>query len=281
MLNLNRLFSLFQSFTIHGVETSGLSAKDVVSSFPQFRPESAGSDDQRAKLTIFAINNIFSILACGTAHYQKDLSLSDLSIEDLPFRKGKEVEDKLSQSLVQHGSDKSTGKHYHMVYSSLFEDPSLVESVLEVGLGSNNPHVVSNMGPCGIPGASLRAFRDFFTTAHIYGADIDRQILFQESRISTFYVDQLEENTLHDLDKYLPEKIDLLIDDGLHSPASNLITFFYFSHKVSVGGWIVIEDISSSTKPIWQLVSSLLPKSFRCYWLKDTSDSLFLAHRVE
>ena len=40
------------------------------------------------------------------------------------------------------------------------------------------------------PGASLRAWRDYFVKADIYGADIDKKILFNENKIKNFYVDQ-------------------------------------------------------------------------------------------
>jgi hypothetical protein len=36
-------------------------------------------------------------------------------------------------------------------------------------------------------GGSLRAFREFFPNARIIGLDIDREALFQEGRISTFF----------------------------------------------------------------------------------------------
>ena len=39
----------------------------------------------------------------------------------------------------------------------------------------------------GKPGASLRAWRDYFENALIYGADIDKNILFKENRINTFF----------------------------------------------------------------------------------------------
>ena len=53
------------------------------------------------------------------------------------------------------------------------------------------------MGKYGKPGASVKAFRDFFSNANIYGADIDKEILFKEHKISTFYVDQTNINTLN------------------------------------------------------------------------------------
>ena len=48
----------------------------------------------------------------------------------------------------------------------------------------------------GKPGASLRVWRDFFPNAKIYGGDIDKETLFIEDRISTYYVDQFENSTI-------------------------------------------------------------------------------------
>ena len=42
------------------------------------------------------------------------------------------------------------------------------------------------------PGASLKAFRDFFEKSKVYGADIDRKILFKDKRILTEYVDRTD-----------------------------------------------------------------------------------------
>ena len=42
------------------------------------------------------------------------------------------------------------------------------------------------------PGASLRAWRDFFPNATILGADLDREVLFEEERITTGYMDQTD-----------------------------------------------------------------------------------------
>ena len=69
---------------------------------------------------------------------------------------------------------------------SLFsQKKNSVTNIFEIGLGSINTKIVSNMGKFGKPGASLRAFRDFCPNAIIYGADIDQSILFKEERIKT------------------------------------------------------------------------------------------------
>jgi hypothetical protein len=41
----------------------------------------------------------------------------------------------------------------------------------------------------GKPGASLYVWRDFFPNAYIFGADIDKEVLFNDKRITTGYID--------------------------------------------------------------------------------------------
>lgn len=118
-------------------------------------------------------------------------------------------------------------------------------NVFECGIGTNNPSVPSNMGANGIPGASLRVWRDYFPGAHIYGADIDRSILFKEDRISTFYCDQLDSKSISDMWEEISASIefDLMIDDGLHTFEAGT-TFFENSYwKLKSGGFYIVEDV--------------------------------------
>ena len=57
------------------------------------------------------------------------------------------------------------------------------------------------MGKLGKPGASVKAFRDFFPEAKIFGADIDKEILFKDKRINTYHVDQTDLKSLKTLQK--------------------------------------------------------------------------------
>ena len=97
-----------------------------------------------------------------------------------------------------------------------------VKKILEIGLGTDNVNLLSNMGINGKPGASLRAFRDFFKNSKIYGADIDKNILFDDLKIKTSYVDQTSEISIRKLFKKFGSNFDLIIDDGMHSPSANL-----------------------------------------------------------
>jgi len=105
---------------------------------------------------------------------------------------------KLGQLFDYYGSNKNSHHFYTPYYADLLAQTCRNENVcvLEIGLGSNNTDTPSNMEKAGKPGASLRAFRDFCPEAQIFGADIDRRILFEEERIRTTWVDQLDPDTL-------------------------------------------------------------------------------------
>jgi len=90
--------------------------------------------------------------------------------------------------------------------------------VFECGIGTYSVDIPSNMGTNGMPGASLYAWRDYFPNAQIYGADIDRKILFTADRIKTFWVDQLSKESITSLWAEVGETdFDIILDDGLHT----------------------------------------------------------------
>jgi len=119
-----------------------------------------------------------------------------------------------------------------------------VKLVFECGLGTNNPNLQSNMTVNGIPGASLRVWRDYFKNAQIYGADIDKDILFQEDRIKTYYVDQLNTRSIEIMWKEIGiQNFDIIIDDGLHTTDANINLFVNSFNKLKKNGIYIIEDV--------------------------------------
>jgi len=128
---------------------------------------------------------------------------------------------RMCRTMTRCGSDKGSGWHnYTTVYSTLFRgwhDRPL--RILELGLGTNNPGLMSSMGSHGVPDASLRGWREIFPSALIYGADIDRDILFQEERIKTFYCDQLDATAIKNLwsQPELRDGMNVIINDGLRT----------------------------------------------------------------
>lgn len=154
----------------------------------------------------------------------------------------------LCKIMTEYGSDKGSGWHnYTPFYEEIFKNKRYEPlDIFELGLGTNNPLLPSSMGPEGKPGASLRGWKEYFTNSKIYGADIDKNILFQEDRIKTFYCDQLSSETIKNMwnDNDLKDKeFDIIIDDGLHQFQANINFFRNSIHKLKKTGVYIIEDI--------------------------------------
>lgn len=185
----------------------------------------------------------------------------------------------LGDCFKKHGSDKSTSHDYHRIYGSILSakrDRAL--NILEVGLGTNNIDIPSNMGLSGKPGASLRAFRDWAPNARIYGADVDRRVLFEDERIQTFWVDQTNQTSLHCLAGEMGEKrFDLIIDDGLHTPISICSAPCC---RCSPTTAFSSSRISMDFTPFWKVASLVLATSHDTYFTQCKSAFVFVArHR--
>ena len=162
---------------------------------------------------------------------------------------------KMCFAMTKHGSDKAHRWHnYTTVYSVLFKglDNRNIR-LFELGLGTNNPALASTMGAEGRPGASLRGWREIFPKGSVSGADIDRDILFQEDRIKTFYCDQLNSAAIRDLwaRPELQEGADVIIEDGLHTFEANISFLEGSLDYLRPGGFYVIEDIVHDTVEQW------------------------------
>jgi SAM-dependent methyltransferase len=167
------------------------------------------------------------------------------------------VPTEMCRIMSRHGSDKGSTHNYTTVYSVLFAGRrSEPLRILEVGLGTNNPHLASSMGTAGKPGASMRGWRELFPYASIYGADIDRDILFEEERIQTFYCDQLDPEAIASLWSMpqLRGGIDVIIDDGLHTFEANDCLMERSLQNLRPGGIYVVEDILKEALPDWRRV---------------------------
>ena len=155
---------------------------------------------------------------------------------------------KLTELMNNYGSDKGNKNNHHNYsefYSEFFFNKRHeVKNFLEIGLGTNDINIQSNMGINGTPLASLRAWQDFFVNASIYGADIDKKILKNEERIKTYFVDQTNPKSIADMYKNIGiSKFDVILEDGLHEFNAN-ICFFENSIKfLADDGTYIIEDV--------------------------------------
>lgn len=167
----------------------------------------------------------------------------------------------LANAFRKHGSDKATMHDYHRLYGSILSSKRNDSiNILEIGLGTNNPKIPSNMSVWGKPGASMRAWRDWAPKANIYGADIDKDILFEEPRIKTFWVDQTNPASLSELAARFDIKFDLIIDDGLHEPNANINTIHALLPLLKDDGTLVVEDITLCPS-FWSVTSKLFSYS--------------------
>jgi len=171
----------------------------------------------------------------------------------------------------EEGSDKGNkeiAKSWHnfsVVYHHLFnnlqsqsEDKKNSLSIFEMGIGSVNPSIPSNMKHYQRyrPGASLRAWKQIFPHAKVMGADIDKGCLYQSEQVSTFYCDQTDVKSIRELwakEELQNVQFDIFIDDGLHTFDANQTLFLETFHKIKseTGGTYVIEDISVHDRPKW------------------------------
>lgn len=160
--------------------------------------------------------------------------------------------------MQKYGSDKGSpnmnGHHnYTTYYDALFSSSRMsIKNVFELGLGTNNLDVPSNMGVNGKPGASHYGWREYFPNAQIYGADIDSRILFNSDRIKTFYCDQTKPDVISNMWEQVPETFDIIIEDGYHSFDANKCFFENSYHKLAVGGVYIIEDVYISNLAVYE-----------------------------
>jgi hypothetical protein len=244
--------------------------KAIIESLPLFSPLGGGTYKELAELTIMSANQTLPLMELFAKQIGAGRILQWEQAASLCNDSASRISSETLKNLFEkYGTDKSSHHEYHYIYGSLFKNPEAVTSILEIGLGTNDTNKPSNMGNDGKPGASLRAFRDYFINANVYGADIDKQILFEEDRIKTFYVDQTNLSTFDVLGKSTESSFDLIIDDGLHCPNANLVVLIFGLKRLKPNGWLIIEDIKDRSVPIWRIIAALLPVNYRSFLIAD------------
>ena len=156
----------------------------------------------------------------------------------------------LCDVMTSSGSDKGNGHHnYTVLYSHLFGPVrNRPIKLFEMGLGTNDITIPSNMGIHGVFGASVYGWEKYFThpDTRIYGADIDDRIQITTDKITTYYCNQLDADSLRRLytcDDLKNVLFDIIIDDGLHTfdACSSMLKNSF--HKLAPGGIYIVEDV--------------------------------------
>ena len=183
----------------------------------------------------------------------------------------------LCEIMERHGSDKSCkptwvdyeGHNYTRFYSKLFNNLRTKDiNFFELGLGTNNINIPCNMGRLGTPGASIRAWKEYFPNANIYGADIDKTILFNEDRIKTFYCDQTNSIEIQKMWENINNNFDIIIDDGLHEFNANLNFLKNSLNKLNYNGYYIIEDVVNGELDFWKKEIKKLHNEFPSFEFK-------------
>ena len=158
----------------------------------------------------------------------------------------------LCEIMGSCGSDKgsvnivNSWHNYTTFYYSIFKDIKEKQlRIFELGLGTNNTNIPSNMGINGVPCASLQGWAKFFNNSCIFGADIDNDILINNNRFKTFYCDQTNPHVIKHMwnEPDLQDNFDIIIEDGLHTFNANVCFFENSIHKLKQNGYFIIEDI--------------------------------------
>lgn len=182
--------------------------------------------------------------------------------------------------LDREGSDK--GRWYGGLYEQLLEPVRLkVEYVLEIGIGTMLPDAPSSMvewaGENYRPGASLRAWRDYFPNATVHGIDPapDTEIK-DEPRIVTHCFDSRDAaSTSAFFDRWRDVDPDLIVDDGLHEVDAQIATMENFLPHLKAGGLYVVEDVSPEhVQMISTEISRISPK---CIFAPDSRPEPWVA----
>lgn len=150
----------------------------------------------------------------------------------------------------KYGSDKcdqvyhTYSRFYHAL---LLKKRNSVQNFLEIGIGTR-ALMVPIVGNEYKEGASLKAWRDFFPNATVYGLDIDTSVLFEDDRIKCYSVDQSQETSLKEttykiFQEHAINSFDVIVDDGSHILEHMLLSLNIMSKFLSNDGIYIVEDI--------------------------------------
>lgn len=239
-----------------------------------YAPNSAGTQDQLVASSLAALDALPSLLS-AVADRER---IFETSIDEFSRHVPAQAIEEFGEVFLAYGSDKSTLHDYHKLYAALLHRSRHdVRRVVEIGIGTNDPNLLSTMGVQGKPGASLRAFESLLPRSGVIGADIDEKILFRSGRIWCVSCDQTHLEGFNSLREALAGRpADLLIDDGLHAVHANLHTLLFGLDVVAPGGHVVIEDIPHHFGWFWKVLAGLLQRRHDCTLVRCRSALAFV-----
>jgi hypothetical protein len=140
------------------------------------------------------------------------------------------------------GSDKGWRHGYLKIYEEFFEslrDQSI--TLLEIGVAE---------------GCSIRLWLDYFSKARIYG--VDRRIFLgapKDPRVTYIELSQEDEDLGR---RFFTDQFDVIIDDGSHDLAHQLLSCHYLWRSLKPGGYYFVEDLQCERAiRYWEMMPGL------------------------
>mgnify|MGYP005622150151 CR=1 FL=1 len=142
----------------------------------------------------------------------------------------------LEELFNKYGCDKASKHLYHTVYEKEFDSiRNEAINILEVGV---------------FKGDSVRAWLEYFPNATIYGVDVFTRVspreidVLQHERVKWLKADSTNIAVRDQIKKEWPRiRFDVIIDDGLHTPAANAKTLHNLYPLLKKDGRFYIEDV--------------------------------------
>lgn len=129
----------------------------------------------------------------------------------------------LCDIAFKYGTDKCPQVKHHFTekYFEMFNERRFdIRKVVEMGIGQLGIANEKNVEW----GSSLLMWREYLPNAVIFGADILPSLMVKLPQIITYVCDQTNEDDLVSLVYNTGIDIDIFIDDGLHTPESQIFT---------------------------------------------------------
>lgn len=161
----------------------------------------------------------------------------------------------LSEIMTKYSSDKGGGlsvrfikngerppnnicHNYTWFYQEIFKNIRNEKlNIFEMGVGVPN---------CMFSWAgSLKGWKEYFPNSTIHSADFDKEHLYCDDRITSYYVNQENKQSIKNMWNLIGDVMyDIIIDDGPHTEISNYLFYTNSINKLKKGGVYIIEDIS-------------------------------------
>ena len=75
------------------------------------------------------------------------------------------------------------------------------------------------------------------------------------------------------------QNFDLIIDDGLHAPYTNLNFIITSINKLKKGGWLIIEDIPFRAQSIWEIISFIVSLKYKPFLIRSRNGLMLLVNK--